>query len=377
MSAETRVEPHQTPGIGRSRSTELRVETLCKSYGGSLALDHLSLQVAPGTFQAILGPSGSGKTSLLMSVAGFLKPDSGRILVNGRDVLPLPPAKRNFGMVFQGYALFPHLSVLDNVAFALRARGVPRDDQVRLAHNAIRSVRLSGMHDRYPRQLSGGQQQRVALARAIAFQPDLLLLDEPLSALDRALRGELQTELKDLQRNTGLTCLYVTHDQDEALSMADVVAVMTAGQIKQIGSPVELYERPTSRFVASFLGKSNFLALDIKTRHGDGAAGQCGETVISHNGAVPEGGSMLLTLRPEKIAISVPGSPRQHNRNYISARVRHASYLGNAIEIAADAGSLGELTIRAPASAIDLASPGRAVELSWAADATVAVPPDP
>jgi putative spermidine/putrescine transport system ATP-binding protein len=362
--------------VRRSKSTELRVERLSKSYGTTFALDNLSLRVAPGIFQAILGPSGSGKTSLLMSVAGFLTPDSGGIFVNDRDVTPLPPEKRNFGMVFQGYALFPHLSVLDNVAFALRARGVPKDEQVRRARNAIQMVRLSGMEDRTPKQLSGGQQQRVALARAIAFEPDLLLLDEPLSALDRALRSELQTELKQLQRTTGLTCLYVTHDQDEALSMADVVAVMTAGQIRQIGSPVELYERPSSRFVASFLGKSNFMALDVVERTGSGIAGRCGEILVRHAGSTPAGPAMLLALRPEKIAIAAPGEPRQPDRNYVPARVLHASYLGNAIEIVADGGSLGELTVRAQASAIDLASEGRAVELSWPVGATVAIPPD-
>jgi putative spermidine/putrescine transport system ATP-binding protein len=360
--------------VRRSRSTELHVDSLRKSYGGIFALDNLSLRVAPGVFQAILGPSGSGKTSLLMCVAGFLTPDSGSVLVNDRDVLPLPPEKRNFGMVFQGYALFPHLSVLDNVGFGLRARGIPKDQQIKRAKDAIRLVRLSGMEGRHPRQLSGGQQQRVALARAIAFEPDLLLLDEPLSALDRALRSELQTELKDLQRKTGLTCLYVTHDQEEALSMADVVAVMTAGQIRQIGSPVELYERPTSRFVASFLGKSNFIALDAVERNGSGAVGRRGDVLVAHQGSAPAGSTVLLALRPEKIAISSPGQPRLPGRNYVSARVLHASYLGNAIELVAEAGSLGELTVRAGASAVDLASQGRAVELSWPVDATVAIP---
>jgi putative spermidine/putrescine transport system ATP-binding protein len=362
--------------VGRSKSTELRVESLIKRYGATFALDNLSLRVAPGIFQAILGPSGSGKTSLLMSVAGFLTPDSGRVLVNDRDVLPLPPEKRNFGMVFQGYALFPHLSVLDNVAFALRARGVPKDQQIRRAREAIRLVRLSELEERTPKQLSGGQQQRVALARAIAFKPDLLLLDEPLSALDRALRSELQTELKQLQQTIGLTCLYVTHDQDEALSMADVVAVMTAGQIRQIGSPVELYERPSSRFVASFLGKSNFVELDALEQTGSGAVGRRGDVVLRHTGSILAGPSMLLALRPEKIAISAPGAPRQPDRNYVSARVLHANYLGNAIELVADAGSLGELTVRAGSSAVGFATEGRAIELSWPFDAAVAIPPD-
>jgi putative spermidine/putrescine transport system ATP-binding protein len=182
--------------------------------------------------------------------------------------------------------------------------------------------------------------------------------------------------LKQLQRATGLTCLYVTHDQDEALSMADVVAVMTAGQIRQIGSPVELYERPSSRFVASFLGKSNFMELDVVERTASGAAGRHGEVLVRHAGSVPAGPAMLLALRPEKIEIAAPGGPRHPDRNHVPARVLHASYLGNAIEIVVDGGSLGELTVRAPASAVDLASEGRAVELSWPVGATVAIPPD-
>src|SRR4051812_37453612 len=208
--------------------TELEVRHVSKHYGNLRALDRLSLKVEPGCFHALLGPSGSGKTSLLMTIAGFLAPDRGEILVNGRDVVPLPPEKRNFGMVFQGYALFPHLSIVDNVSFALRARRIGKAERRRRAGHAVDLVRLSGLEDRFPHQLSGGQQQRVALARAIAFQPDLLLLDEPLSALDRSLRAELQKELKALQRTTGLTCIYVTHDQDEALSMADTVAVLAA-----------------------------------------------------------------------------------------------------------------------------------------------------
>lgn len=360
----------------RCQSTALRVERLRKSYGGQMALDDLSLDVAPGSFQAILGPSGSGKTSLLMSIAGFLTPDSGRVLVNGRDVLPLPPERRNFGMVFQGYALFPHLNVLDNVAFALRAKGAAKGARDRRARAAIELVRLSGMERRYPRELSGGQQQRVALARAIAFEPDLLLLDEPLSALDRALRSDLQTELKDLQKKTGLTCLYVTHDQDEALSMADVVAVMAAGQIKQIGRPFDLYERPSSRFVASFLGKSNFLELDVIERHARSVVGRRGRSVVRHNGAVADGRSMLLTLRPEKIALSARDAALQPDRNRASGRLLHLSYLGNSIELVVDTDDLGELTVRVPASDVARIEEGKLMELSWSADATVALSVD-
>jgi putative spermidine/putrescine transport system ATP-binding protein len=356
--------------------TELRIEELSKRYGQLAALENLSLTIAPGNFLALLGPSGSGKTSLLMSVAGFLTPDSGRILVNGRDVAGLPPEKRNFGLVFQGYALFPHLSVLDNVAFSLRARGVGRAERRRRAGEAIDMVRLTGLEARLPQQLSGGQQQRVALARAIAFGPDLLLLDEPLSALDRALRGELQSELRGLQRRTGLTCLYVTHDQDEAMSMADVIAVMNAGRIRQIGPPGDLYERPASRFVASFLGRSNFFAIDVVGRDGDAIAGRIGGQIVYHRGGGVSGERKLLSLRPEKLFLAPPGAP-EPGWNAIDASVVERVYFGNAVEFMVDAGAFGQLAVRAAASAAGTAQSGEPVRLAWRTDATVEIHPDP
>ncbi len=362
-------------GAPITSGTRLRIEGLTKRYGAVTALAELALTVEPGAFQALLGPSGSGKTSLLMSVAGFLTPDRGQILVNGRDVAGLPPEKRNFGMVFRRYALFPHLSVIDNVAFSLRARGVGRAERRRRAGTAIDMVRLTGMEERLPQALSGGQQQRVALARAIAFQPDLLLLDEPLSALDRALRSELQSELRGLQRRTGLTCLYVTHDQDEAMSMADSVAVMSAGRIRQIGVPGELYERPHSRFVASFLGKSNFLTFEPVGRDGDAVAGRVGGQTILHRGSGNMGSPLLLALRPEKLQIVPPG-PVEAGWNVADAHVIDASYLGNAVEFVADAGPLGQLAVRAPAPDAALAQPGRPVRLAWRVDATVEILPD-
>jgi putative spermidine/putrescine transport system ATP-binding protein len=355
--------------------TALRLERLRKNYGVMRALDDLSLAVAPGSFHALLGPSGSGKTSVLMSVAGFLALDAGRILINERDISGLLPEKRNFGMVFQGYALFPHLSVLDNVAFSLRARGVPREERRRRAGQAIDMVRLSGLESRLPRQLSGGQQQRVALARAIAFQPDLLLLDEPLSALDRQLRSELQTELRDLQRRTGLTCLYVTHDQDEALSMADMVAVLTSGRVVQSGSPSELYERPVSKFVASFLGKSNFIELDVVGREGDRVVCRRGNLTIFHRGKSPASDMVLLALRPEKLRIAT-GDDSESKLNLVEGKIVDASYFGNAIEISVDANGLGRLLVRAPANEAARAIVGSDIRLIWPDDATVEIRPD-
>ncbi len=357
-----------------SPGAELRLECLAKTYGGLRALDDLSLSIAPGCFQALLGPSGSGKTSVLMSVAGFLTLDSGRILVNGQDISRRKPEARNFGMVFQGYALFPHLSVLDNVAFSLRARGVAKAERNRRAGEAIDMVRLSGLEARLPRELSGGQQQRVALARAIAFQPDLLLLDEPLSALDRQLRGDLQSELRALQRKTGLTCLYVTHDQDEALSMADAVAVMKGGRIIQSGTPHALYERPQTEFVASFLGKSNFLEASVLARLSDHAVCALGTCRFTHAAAVRgTDADILLALRPEKLRVLT--GPPPEGFNTAQARITSITYLGASVEIEADAFDLGRILIHAQAAETK-AAPGETVTLAWPPSATVEVTRD-
>lgn len=359
----------------RARGLRVTVRGLTKSYGSLKALDDLTIDVEPGSFQALLGPSGSGKTSLLMSVAGFLKPDAGTIDVEGRDVTHLPPEKRNFGMVFQGYALFPHMTVIDNVGFALRARGVPLKERRRRAGEAIELVQLGGLSERYPSQLSGGQQQRVALARAIAFQPELLLLDEPLSALDRALRSQLQGELRDLQQKTGLTCLYVTHDQDEALSMADKVAVLTEGKIVQQGAPDELYERPATRFVAHFLGKNNELPVVVECKRGNHVVCHRGETIVHHNGGencVP-GDTIHLALRPERLVLCGKGTKTDALANRIKATVRSASYLGNAVEFVADSKEFGALTARVPATERARIVIGSEVELAWSADATARI----
>ena len=365
-----------SPAAGNG-GTRLELSGLTKRYGTALALDNLSLVIAPGSFQALLGPSGSGKTSLLMAVAGFLSLDHGSVRINGMEVSGLRPEQRNFGMVFQGYALFPHLSVLDNVAFSLRARGVARTERYRRARAAIDLVRLTGLEARMPRELSGGQQQRVALARAIGFSPDLLLLDEPLSALDRQLRGELQWELRSLQRQTGLTCLYVTHDQEEALSMADSIAVLNRGRLIQVGAPNELYERPESRFVASFVGKSNFLNLRVIGHEGDSTVCKSGEQTVRHRGASAQiGVEMLLALRPEKITI-LRGTEIDPNWNAVEAKVVDVSYFGGSIEFVAQALTLGRLLVRAPAGdAAALAQPGRSIKLTWPADATVEVRPE-
>ena len=232
----------------------LSLRNLSKVYGSLAAVDGVDLDVPRGSFLTLLGPSGSGKTTILMAIAGFVEPSGGSILLDDKDITRFPPDKRNFGMVFQGYALFPHMTVADNIWFPLKVRGVSKADAASKIKNALELVQMGHLAERYPSQLSGGQQQRVALARAIVFEPDLLLLDEPLSALDKKLRADLQWELKSLHQRLGTTFIYVTHEQEEALSMSDTIIILRDGQIEQQGGPGELYEWPATRFVADFLG---------------------------------------------------------------------------------------------------------------------------
>src|SRR5262245_51913125 len=239
-------------------SATVRLERVAKSFDGrTRAVDGVELAIAAGEFFALLGPSGCGKTTTLRMIAGFETPDEGRIFVGGADITGVPVHKRNMGMIFQSYALFPHRTVEQNVAFGLRMRGLPRADIRKRVADALRQVALAGLEDRRPAQLSGGQQQRVALARAIVVRPPVLLCDEPLAALDRKLRQSMQFELKQLQKELGVTLIFVTHDQEEAMAMSDRIAVMNAGRIDQVGTPTEIYSRPRTRFVADFIGEIN------------------------------------------------------------------------------------------------------------------------
>ncbi|MBV9568975.1 MAG: ABC transporter ATP-binding protein [Hyphomicrobiales bacterium] len=301
------------------------IENLSKHYGENFVVRDLSIDIPQGEFLVLLGPSGCGKTTTLRMIAGFVEPSSGRITLGGRDVTTLPPWKRNTGLVFQSYALFPHLSVEENVAFGLEMRKVPAAEARAAVAEALRLVRLEGLGKRLPRQLSGGQQQRVALARALAFRPDVLLLDEPLSNLDAKLREEVRVEIRELQQKLGLTTVMVTHDQDEALSMADRLVVMAQGEVRQIGTQRDLYERPTGRFVAGFVGRSNFL---------DGSAGPDG-AFISAGGLriacathVPEKGT--LALRPEAVTV---GPDAAHLDNDFEGVVEYISYLGSVLDV--------------------------------------------
>ena len=242
--------------------SDIRLEGVSKRYGTVAAADNVDLSVTQGEFVTILGPSGSGKTTLLSLIAGLNKPTSGRIFIGGRDVTDAPAQERNIGLVFQSYALFPHMTVLDNVLFPLGVRKITGAAARKQAIDALKLVRLDDLQDRRPSQLSGGQQQRVALARAVVFKPDILLLDEPLGALDRKLREELQVELKQLQRTLGVTTLLVTHDQEEALSLSDRIMVLNHGRTQQVAAPTEAYLKPVNRFVAEFLGIANFIGID-------------------------------------------------------------------------------------------------------------------
>jgi putative spermidine/putrescine transport system ATP-binding protein len=322
-----------------------------KTYGRIVALHNLSLEIAEGQFVTLLGPSGSGKTTTLMLIAGFEQPTRGEILIRGESLVGRPPERRDIGMVFQSYALFPHMTVFENVAFPLRARKFPVRDVTRSVGEALEAVRLPGLGERYPRQLSGGQQQRVALARALVYRPSLLLMDEPLGALDRKLREEMQSELKGIQRELGVTTLYVTHDQQEALALSDQIAVMNAGDVVQVGPPLELYEHPADDFVASFLGDVNFLEGTV-VRWLDGLA-----LIDVHPGFVvpvaagaplTPGKRVRLAIRPERLLVGDGGPAEAPTWSVV---VRDVVFHGEMVRYVVE-------TPRAPAPQGDTAVPG-------------------
>ncbi|WP_374445203.1 ABC transporter ATP-binding protein [Stella sp.] len=307
------------------KGADLTVAGIHKRYGQVRALSDVSLTVAAGEFLTILGPSGSGKTTLLKVVAGFETPDEGDVRVGGRDVTDLDPSQRNIGMVFQNYALFPHLTVERNVAFPLEMRGTPRPEIRTRVAEALAMVELTGFEQRLPRQLSGGQQQRVALARAIVFRPTLLLLDEPFGALDRKLREAMQLEVRRLQQRLGLTTLFITHDQEEALVMSDRIAVMDSGRLEQVGRPRDIYEAPASPLVADFVGESNILA---GTAEAGGAVRLADGTPVrvAADGPSPAAGAKVrILLRPERLG---DATDQPAAENQIAATVVEAIYLG-------------------------------------------------
>ena len=313
----------------------VEVRDVTKRFGDFVALDHVSLDIKEGEFMTFLGPSGCGKTTCLRMISGFEHPTTGRILIGGKDVTDDPPYKRDVNQVFQSYALFPHLTVRENIEFGLRMKKMPRAEMKERVDWDVAMTSLQGMEDRKPAQLSGGQRQRVALARAIVCEPQVLLLDEPLSALDAKLRTQMRTELKNLQKRLGITFIFVTHDQEEALTMSDRVAVINAGRVEQIGTVNEIYYRPATRFVATFIGETNIVEAEIL--HAAAGQSRCrlegGLELTVRTESAPAGGKLLLSLRPEKIRLhrENPAAP-----NSFPARVSLEVFKGAIDELTLD-----------------------------------------
>ncbi len=325
----------------------LRIRGLGKWYGSLAALRAFDLDVAGGEFISLLGPSGCGKTTALNCVAGLTEPDEGSIELDGTNLAPLPPERRGFGMVFQNYALFPHLTVARNVAFGLEMRGVQGPETVRRVAEALALVRLGDLAERYPTQLSGGQQQRVALARAVVVRPRLLLMDEPLSNLDAALRLEMRLEIRRLHQALGLTTLYVTHDQEEALSLSDRIVVMDRGTIRQVGTPEEVYGRPQSAYVAGFLGYRNLVPVTFEAAEGGRVAvvgpGRA-RFLATPLGRLPgRGGAAVAAIRPDDVQVLPPGAGGAAG---LAARVELVEFVGNAFELSLEVGGGWHLIAR-------------------------------
>jgi putative spermidine/putrescine transport system ATP-binding protein len=358
-------------------SPDVRLAGVRKLYGDVVAVDGVDLEVRRGEFFTLLGPSGSGKTTCLRMIAGFERPDEGRIELAGTDVSGLPPAERDVNTVFQDYALFPHMSVGDNVAYGLKVKRVAREERARRVDEALAMVRLDGYADRRPSQLSGGQRQRVALARALVNRPRVLLLDEPLGALDLKLRQQLQVELKRIQAEVGITFVYVTHDQDEALTMSDRIAVMDGGHVLQVGSPRDVYEEPGSRFVAGFVGVSNLLELPVE-RSADGVVtlrlGERDSIAGEHAGDVAAGATAVVTIRPERIALEPGDAAPAEGASHARGTVTESLYAGptSRFVVALDGG--GELMVVRQNSTTSYeeaeAMRGRPVTLTWAREYT-------
>ena len=304
-----------------------------KHYRNFTALNDVSLRIEHGEFVTVLGPSGCGKTTTLRVIGGFITPDEGKVFIRGRDVTTLPPYRRNIGVVFQNYALWPHMTVAEILGFGLRIRKLSKEEIAKRVDRALEMVRLTGLKDRYPRELSGGQQQRVAMARALAIDPEVIILDEPLSNLDRRLREEMRIELKRLQRSLGVTMLFVTHDQEEALSMSDKVVVMNAGSIQQVADPRGVYERPANSFVAGFLGSANFLPAEVLEAAADSQGKvrlQGGAVVDAYApNALAAGDAVRLIVRPEWMALD--RSAGAAGPNQLSGVVRETIYEGSSI----------------------------------------------
>jgi spermidine/putrescine transport system ATP-binding protein len=348
-------------------AADVRIEGVTKRFDGVVAVDDLSLEIPRGSFFAMLGPSGCGKTTTLRMIGGFEAPTEGQIFLGEHDVVGLPPYKRDVNTVFQSYALFPHLTIAENVAFGLRRRGIKGKALSGSVSSVLEKVGLEGFEKRKPRQLSGGQQQRVALARALVNSPRVLLLDEPLGALDLKLRKQMQLELKAIQHEFAITFVHVTHDQEEAMTMADTIAVMSGGRIEQLGSPTELYEQPKTAFVAGFLGVSNLLHGTVS---GPASVRLVGgnEVTVAHEALAGRTGNVAVGVRPEKVRLG------RSERNSFKGRVRETAYVGVSTQyiVETTAGALTVYVQNAEPGSGSIA-PGGEVELSFSPEAAFVV----
>jgi spermidine/putrescine ABC transporter ATP-binding subunit len=362
---------------GKASGAQLRLRQLTKAFGAAKAVDHVSLEVPAGAFISLLGPSGSGKTTTLNLIAGFLAPDAGDILLDDRSIADVPPHKRNIGMVFQSYSLFPHMTVADNVGFPLRMRTkLSREQARRRIEEMLALVQLGHLSGRYPRQLSGGQQQRVAMARALVSHPRLLLMDEPLGALDKKLREQMQVEIKRIHRSVGTTVIYVTHDQTEALTMSDLVVVMHQARVAQVGTPRALYERPANLFVADFLGDSNLLPAKVVQASTDEVVAEIGSGDTIHamrpELAATAGERVTVLIRPEDMTVgTVRGLTGA--RPSLAGVVKDISYHGDTFKLdVAVGGDLLRVKVARESGAG--MQPGQTIFVSWKPDAVRILP---
>lgn len=320
---------------------DVEIVSAFKQYGSNVVLNDINLEVKQGELLTLLGPSGCGKTTTLNLIAGFLEADKGDVYIKGKKVTKVPPYKRDLGMVFQTYSLFPHMTVYDNLSFGLRLRKIAKSDKDKRISQALELVKMSGLGNRYPRELSGGQRQRVAIARALVVEPELLLLDEPLSNLDAKLRHELRTEIKRLQKEIGVTTIFVTHDQEEALSMSDRVVVMNAGKIEQISSPTSIYNHPNSEFVFQFIGKSNsFEGKIVSVDHQKISVQMDNEityvdvdNIMGSDRVCRNGDEVKLYIRPEKVNITSNPNDLQTSQHFHKVKITQLNYLGTSWEV--------------------------------------------
>jgi len=382
---DARKDPSSKAAAPAGSTPDVEIIGVTKRFGDVTAVDRMDLRISHGAFYSLLGPSGCGKTTTLRMIAGFEQPTEGEILLDGQPIAGVPPYKRNVNTVFQHYALFPHMDVAQNVGYGLRQRKVGREDERRQVSDVLALVRLAGYERRRTWEMSGGQQQRVALARALVNRPTVLLLDEPLGALDLKLRKEMQLELKALQREVGITFVYVTHDQEEALTMSDVIVVMRDGLIQQQGGPTELYERPVNRFVADFIGTSNFIAATVQeVDAGSGRVTARSDRGLILRGDVTDtaaivgvGDSVTVATRPERLDIepSGVGSPDPAGWVEVQGRIHQGTYLGDQTEFRVLTDQAGELIVRrqnaAGAGTSQGLGPGDPVTVRWREEANL------